>query len=57
MTADFKALIDLVASGKVDITELVSAVYPADQAADAFDALTHNDGSLTKVLLRFADPE
>lgn len=57
MTADFESLIDLVASGKTDITELVSAVYPAEKAAEAFDALTHNDGSLTKVLLRFADPE
>lgn len=57
MTSDFKALIDLVAAGSVNVTELVSAVYPADQAAEAFEALTHNDGSLTKVLLRFADPE
>lgn len=57
MTTDFKALIDLVASGKVDVTELVSAVYSAEDAAKAFDALTHNDGSLTKVLLRFSDPE
>lgn len=57
MTTDFKALIDLVAAGKADVTELVSAVYPAENAADAFNALTHNDGSLTKVLLRFSDPE
>ena len=57
MTTDFKALIDLVAAGKADVTELVSAVYPAENAAEAFNALTHNDGRLTKVLLRFSDPE
>ncbi len=56
-TTDFEALIDLVAAGKVDVMRMVSAVYEADDAAQAFDALTHNDGTLEKVLLRFSDPE
>ena len=30
---------------------MVSAVYPVDKVADAFDALVHNDGSLSKVLI------
>ena len=55
-TADFEALIDIVSSGKVDVLKMVSAVYEAADAAQAFDALTHNDGSLEKVLLRFSDP-
>lgn len=55
-TADFEALIDLVAAGKADVMRMVSAVYEAEDAARAFDALTHNDGSLEKVLLRFSDP-
>ena len=55
-TADFEALIDIVAAGKADVLKMVSAVYPAQDAAQAFDALIHNDGSLEKVLLRFADP-
>ena len=56
-TGDFEALIDMVRSGKADVLPMVSAVYEAADAADAFDALTHNDGSLEKVLIRFADPE
>ena len=56
-TGDFEALIDMVRSGKSDVLPMVSAVYEAADAADAFDALTHNDGSLEKVLIRFADPE
>ena len=56
-TRDFEALIDLVASGSVDVEKMVSACYEAADAPKAFDALVHNDGSLEKVLLRFADPE
>lgn len=54
-TKDFKALIQLVASGKVDIRKMVSAIYPMEQAPDAFEALVHNDGSLHKVLIRIAE--
>ena len=49
--ADFKAVIDLIAEGKVNVLDMVSAVYPMDQAADAFKALADNDGSLAKVLI------
>ncbi len=48
---DFEAVIDLIASGKVDVSAMISAVYPIDDVAAAFDALTHNDGSLAKVLI------
>ena len=51
---DFRALIRLVAEGKADPLPMVSAVYPAERTAEAFDALVHNDGSLSKVLIRFA---
>lgn len=52
---DFKALIGLVADGTVDPLPMVSAVYPFDKTLEAFDALVHNDGSLGKVLIRFAE--
>ncbi len=48
---DFEAVIDLIASGKVNVSDMISAVYPIDEVAKAFDALTHNDGSLAKVLI------
>ena len=56
-TRDFNQLIELTLSGQVEPMKLVSAVYPMEEAPAAFDALTHNDGSLEKVLLRFAEPE
>ncbi|MBQ7638402.1 MAG: zinc-binding alcohol dehydrogenase family protein [Clostridia bacterium] len=56
-TRDFETLIDLVSSGKADITDMVSGVYDADSAKQAFDSLAHNDGSINKLLIRFSDPE
>jgi len=56
-TKDFEALIDLVASGKADVSKMVSGVYEAENAAAAFDALANNDGSLAKLLIRFSDGE
>lgn len=50
--SDFKAVIDLIASGSVNVLDMVSAVYPIDEAADAFKALANNDGSLAKVLIQ-----
>jgi len=48
---DFKAVIDLIASGEVNVLDMVSAVYPIDRADEAFKALANNDGSLAKVLI------
>ena len=32
---------------------MISAVYDIDNANDAFEALSHNDGSLAKILINF----
>ena len=50
-TRDFETLIDLVKAGKADVGKLVSGVYPMEDAAAAFEALAHNDGSLCKLLI------
>ena len=50
---DFRAVIDLIASGEVNVLDMVSSVYPIDEADDAFKALANNDGSLAKVLIEF----
>lgn len=56
-TRDFEHLIHLVSSdSSVQPERMISAVYNYADAADAFDALTHNDGHLSKVLLHFSDP-
>lgn len=50
---DFMEVIELIASKEVNVLDMVSAVYPADKATDAFEALVHNDGSLAKILVEF----
>lgn len=50
-TKDFKALIQLVAQGKVDVLKMVSQIYHVENAKEAFEALVNNDGSLKKVLI------
>lgn len=56
-TKDFEELIDLVKAEKVNPLKMISGVYGADNAKAAFDALTHNDGSLAKLLIKFSDAE
>ncbi len=56
-TKDFEELIDLVSSGKVNVTDMISGVYDADNAKEAFDLLANNDGSLAKLLIKFSDGE
>ncbi len=51
LAKDFTDLIDIVASGKVDVMKMVSGIYPMDHADDAFKALANNDGSLAKILV------
>ena len=56
-TKDFEELIDLVATQGLDILRIVSGVYEADNAKEAFDRLSNNDGSLAKLLIKFSDGE
>ena len=48
---DFRAVIDLMASGSVRPMDMVSGISPMDRADEAFKALANNDGSLAKVLI------
>lgn len=52
-TKDFMELIDLVKDGKADVLKIVSGVYEKENAAEAFEALKNNDGSLAKLLIKF----
>ena len=52
---DFRAVIDLIASGKVNVLDMVSDIYTIDRADEAFKALSNNDGSLAKVLINIGD--
>ena len=52
---DFKDVIDLISSGKVDVLKMVSDIYPMDRADEAFKALANNKGALCKVLVKIAD--
>ena len=53
--SDFKDVIDLISSGKVDVLKMVSDIYPMDRADEAFKALANNKGDLCKVLVKIAD--
>ena len=53
--SDFKAVIDLIASGKVKVLDMVSDIYPIEKADQAFKALAENDGSLAKVLIKIGN--
>ena len=52
-TKNFEELIELVKLGEVNLLKMISGIYDADDAKTAFDALTHNDGSLAKLLIKF----
>ena len=52
-TKDFEELVDLVASGKVDVMKMVSGIYKKEDAQEAFESLKNNDGSLCKLLIEF----
>ncbi|MBR7019474.1 MAG: zinc-binding alcohol dehydrogenase family protein [Lachnospiraceae bacterium] len=54
-TKDFAAVIDLIASGRVNVLDMVSDIYPIERADEAFKALANNDGSLAKVLVNIGD--
>lgn len=54
-TRDFETLIDLVAAGKADVMKMVSGICDMENAAEAFERLSHNDGTLAKLLIRFPE--
>ena len=54
-TKDFEELIDLASAGKADVLKMISGIYEKENAAEAFEALAHNDGSLAKLLIKFGD--
>ncbi|MGN0554551.1 MAG: zinc-binding alcohol dehydrogenase family protein [Candidatus Fimenecus sp.] len=54
-TKDFEELIDLVAGKKADVLKMVSGIYHKENAKDAFEALSHNDGTLAKLLIEFGE--
>lgn len=52
LNADFINNIELVASKKADVMKMVSGIYDMENATDAFEALTKNDGTLAKILIK-----
>lgn len=50
---DFLELIDMVASGKVDIEKIITNVYDFDDAPKAFEDFSENNGTMLKVMIKF----
>ena len=49
--ADMQPAIDLVASGKVDVSDFVSATYPLDQAPEAFREYEAHPGRVLRIVI------
>ena len=48
---DMAPSIELVASGKIDVTGFVTATYPLARAADAFDEYERNPGKVLRIVI------
>jgi len=48
---DMAPSIDLVASGKIDVSGFVSATYPLDRAAEAFEEYERNPGRILRIVI------
>jgi len=51
IAADMAPCIDLVASGKIDVRGFVSATYPLDHAAEAFEEYERNPGRILRIVI------
>ncbi len=51
---DMAPSIDLVASGKIDVSGFVSATYPLDHAAEAFEEYERNPGRILRIVINSA---
>lgn len=54
---DFLALIDLVKSGKIDLTKIVTNTYKLADAPQGFKEFSEHADTMLKVIIHFADPE
>lgn len=54
---DFLALIDLVKSGKIDLTKIVTNTYELADAPQGFKEFSEHADTMLKVIIHFADPE
>ena len=54
--ADMQPSIDLVASGKIDVSDFVSATYPLDDAPEAFKEYEANPGRVLRIVISSGDP-
>lgn len=52
---DFIRNIDIVAEGNVDVMKMVSGIYDMENALDAFKALSNNNGTLAKLLIKIGE--
>jgi threonine dehydrogenase-like Zn-dependent dehydrogenase len=50
-TQDMAPSIDLVASGKIDVSGYVSATYPLTRAAEAFQEYERNPGRVLRIVI------
>ena len=49
--ADMAPSIELVASGQIDVSDFVSATYPLNRTADAFEEYERNPGNVLRIVI------
>ena len=52
---NMQAIVDLMASGKMDVTPLISHRFPIEEAAEAYDLITEMKTPFLGVLLKYAE--
>ncbi len=54
LKSDFEEVIEIIASGKVEIDSLVTDIYEKEDAVQAFNDLVNNDGNRMKSMIKFS---
>ena len=49
--ADIEPAIDLVATGKIKVSDLITETYPLKQAGEAFERYEQNPESILRILI------
>jgi 2-desacetyl-2-hydroxyethyl bacteriochlorophyllide A dehydrogenase len=53
LTTDFEMLIDTVIAKKLELDDIITRIYPFEEAARAFAELDKNNSSMLKVMIKF----
>ena len=53
LRAEFEELIEIALSGRLNLEAMITAIYPLDEVATAFNEMDRNPGNNLKTLVKF----